>query len=193
MAYHSAEKDECAYGAGRYVLLTTVLSVIGWIFEVFVVFAQSGRFYNQGFLTLPICPIYGCSLLTAYFLLGTPQRGRGILKRAHNRATRYFLYFAFAFLIPSVAELFVGATFDRGLHVSLWSYSALPFNLWGYVSLPVSVVWAVLIFVFMRFAFVPIKNAIGKIEGSYADALSIGVLFIFLVDFCLNLAFIIYK
>jgi uncharacterized membrane protein len=170
-----------------------LLSFFGWAFEVGVMLVQTGRFHNQGFITLPFCPIYGCCLIIAYFLLGTPDHGRGILRTARQKSTRYPLYFLFAFLIPSLAELLVGLSFSSGLQVTLWSYSSLPMNLYGFVSLPISLAWATLIFLFMKYAFLPIKNAVGKILKPFASALALALLFILLTDFSLNLAYAIYR
>jgi uncharacterized membrane protein len=95
-----------------------------------------------------------------YLLLGTPTEGRGILKNVENPFRRYSLYLAFAFLIPTAAELLVGFVFDRFFDTWLWNYTGLPFNFRGYISLPISLAWMGLIFLFMRFLFSPIKNAV---------------------------------
>lgn len=187
------EKASSRYGVSRYFLLTVLLSFFGWAFETTVVFVSTGRWYNQGFMTLPFCPIYGCTLLATYFLIGTPDERRGILKNTENRILRYALYFAIAFIVPSVSEILVGAFFDRTFHMSLWSYSSLPLNFRGYACVPVSLAWAGLIFAFMKFAFVPIKRLIGKIPDGFAGALALSVLFILLVDISLNFAWIIYR
>ena len=83
------------FSASRYFLLCILLSFIGWVWEVGVMFVQTGKFFNQGFLTLPICPIYGTTLLIVYFLLGTPQNPKGILKGVHKKMAAQFLYFSF--------------------------------------------------------------------------------------------------
>ena len=147
----------------KYFLLTMVLSFIGWVFEVIIIYLNAKRFYNSGFMTMPFCPIYGCSLMVAYFLLGTPNEGRGILKRVQNPILRYSAYLFFAFLIPTAAELIVGFFFDYFFDMWLWSYKGMPFNFRGYICIPVSIAWMLLIFLFMKFIFPRLKRAIFKI------------------------------
>ena len=62
----------------------------------------------------------------------------------------------------------------------------------GYVCLPVSLIWSGLIFLFMKFAFLPIMRVIGKLPSMTANGWAFALLFIVLVDFSLNLARIIY-
>ena len=81
----------------KYFLLTMLLSFIGWAFETVYVYFLFGRYTDRGFMTMPFCPIYGCSMMAAYFLLGTPSEGRGILKDMHSPFIRGVLYFVFAF------------------------------------------------------------------------------------------------
>ena len=186
-------KKGADYGISRYFLLTILLSFLGWSFEVLVMFVQTGRFYNQGFMTLPFCPIYGCSLMVTYFLLGTPNAPKGILKRVKGKKGVGALYLIFAFCIPTIAELLVGAVFDRGLNLMLWSYENMPMNFQGYVSLPISLAWSGLIFIFMRYVFAPIKRAVGKIPNGILEAISFSLVFILLIDFSLNLAVLLYR
>lgn len=188
------EKSETQnYGLDRYILLFSLLSFIGWAFEVGVMFAQTGKFYNQGFNTLPVCPIYGASLMVCYFLLGTPNVGKGLLQAVKNKKKRYILYLVFAFCIPTVAELIVGFVFERGFSVVLWSYDNLPLNFHGYISVPVSLAWAGLIFFFMKYAFPPLLKGVGKLPKGFSGAVAFSLTLILLADFSLNLAYTLYR
>ena len=157
----------------KYILLAGVLSLLGWIYETMLILVETGRFSDRGALSLPLCPIYASSLLGLYFLAGTPDRGRGILKRVSGKHLRWWLYFALAFLLPTLAELFFGVLFDRVWGVRLWDYSHIPLNYKGYISLPVSLAWAVLIFLFMKCLFEPIKRRVFALENHTAAALAL--------------------
>ena len=167
------EKKEEKYGLSRYFLLTMFLSFLGWVFETTLVFFMTGKFYNQGFMTLPFCPIYGCPLILAYFLAGTPDEKRGVLKNVDNAWARNLLYLVFAFFLPTLAELIVGAFFDRLYGVWFWDYSIVPMNFNGYIALPVSLAWAGLLYLFMKFLFTPLKRFVGKIPKKWAIGLAI--------------------
>lgn len=170
----------------KYFLLTMLLSFFGWAFETGFTYLSTGKFYDRGFLTMPFCPIYGCSLMLVYFLLGTPNEGRGILKNVRDPFARYSLYFVFAFLIPTAAELLVGFVFDVFFDTWLWSYSSLPFNFRGYISLPISIGWAVLVFLFMGCVFKPLKRLVFKIPKLFAVPLAFALAIAVAVDLVLS-------
>ena len=172
--------------AAIYFLLSMSLSFMGWAFENVYMLLSTGKFYNTGFMTMPFCPIYGSSIMITYFLLGTPDEGRGILKKAKNPLLRNTLYFFFAFLIPSAAELLVGAFFDKTFDVWLWSYSNMPYNLYGYVCLPVSLIWAGLLFLFMKFAFTPLKRLFFRLNGRVAILLALLLVVAVVMDLAAN-------
>lgn len=172
--------------AAKYFLLTMALSFMGWAFENGYMWFLTGKFYNTGFMTMPFCPIYGCSIVITYFLLGTPSKGRGLLRNVENPLLKNVLYFLFAFLIPSAAELIVGVFFDKLFGVWLWSYSHMPYNWNGYVCLPVSLLWAGLLFLFMKFAFTPLKKLFFRLNGDVAKMLSLLLLVAVLMDLTAN-------
>lgn len=139
-------------------LLCLWLSFLGWLWEMlFMIFAYK-KFSDRGFLSLPICPIYGVTIMLTFYLFGTPHRGRYALKRIKPAFLRYFVYLIFAFILPTAAELLVGVFYDKIYGVRLWNYSNRAFNLMGYVSLPISLAWAVSLTLFMRIFFLPMRN-----------------------------------
>ena len=167
----------------KYLLLTAVVSFIGWLYEVLLVRIKYGTWTDRGFLYLPFCPIYGCTLLFIYFFMGTPKEKRGILKNIQNPILHTALYLFFAFLIPTVSELSIGALFDRGFHVSLWSYAGMAMNFHGYITLPISLLWSVMIYTFMRLFFHPLKNLLFRIPNSMAISAAAVLFTAVLVDF----------
>jgi uncharacterized membrane protein len=121
-----------------------------------------------------------------YWLLGVPRKGtdeRGVLvKRLKTPWGQGIAYVLFAFLIPSVAELLVGAFFDRLFSLRLWSYHAYPMHINGYVCLPVSLAWTALIIFFMRYLFLPIKRLIFRAPDLLAVSLSALLFFMVVCD-----------
>ncbi len=158
--------------AAKYILLTATMSFIGWLYEVVLVRMQSGYWTNRGFMWLPFCPIYGCTLLAIYFFMGTPQEKRGILKKVKNPFLHTALYLVLAGLLPTLAELFVGLLFDKAFHTMLWSYEGMPFNYRGYICLTISLLWSVMIYAFMRFVFPLLKRLLFRMPGRLALILS---------------------
>lgn len=170
-----------------------LLSLFGWAFETVYMRIATGRWLDRGFMTLPFCPIYGCTLVFVYFLAGTPKDGRFLLARVNNAFFRYTLYFLIAFLVPSVMELLIGLLFDKTLHVRLWSYGDNALNIGGFVCLRNSLIWAVLIMFFMRFLFPFFKRLIGIFPKFVARILSFALLIALLADVSYNIANTVYR
>ena len=57
------------------VVMFFIVSLIGWLLET-VNFIVIGSPMDRGYLTLPLCTVYGCALLAVYFAVGTPTKGR---------------------------------------------------------------------------------------------------------------------
>ena len=169
----------CSY----FVILFFVISFLGWLVETAYCYAVAGQYCDRGFLTLPFCTIYGCSILAVYALLGTPRWGGLLLRKVTNRWARLALYFFMAALIPSVAELVTGFFFHHFFDLRLWDYSAKPLNIGGYICLPFAVIWGTLITVFMGFVFPRLARKIGQLPRR-ATYLLAGILSVaFLADF----------
>ena len=170
----------------KYFLLTMLLSFLGWAFEVCFVYIKAGRIKDAGFMTLPFCPIYGCSLLAIYFLGGTPDKGRGMLADIENKALRWASYALLAFFIPTLAEFLVGLFFDKLFCLRLWNYKGQPFNVNGYVSLYVSLGWSALIFFVMKYIFPFLKKRIFAMPKKTARKIAIPLFVISVMDIAFN-------
>lgn len=159
------KKDRGRYGLNRYFLLWTFFSLLGWAFEVGVMYVEGHGFINRGFLSLPVCPIYGTVIVGAYLLLGRLNEPKGLLKPIKRRWLFCLLYLVAVFLLPTVVELFSGWFFDKVLGVSLWSYRHYPYHIGDYVCLPVSLGWGIGLFLCLQLLLPPVKTLIGKLPN----------------------------
>ncbi|MBQ8428375.1 MAG: putative ABC transporter permease [Clostridia bacterium] len=167
------KKGRGRYGLNRYFLVWLVFSVLGWAFEVGVMYLEGYGFVNRGFLSFPVCPIYGTAIVGAYLLFGTLAEQRGVLKGIKRRWLFCFLYVIFIFALPTVIEFVSGWIFDDWLGVSLWSYRHYPYHFGDYVCLPASIGWGIGLFLCLQLLFVPIKKGIGKLPNVVCWALAI--------------------
>ena len=164
------------YGLSRLFLLTMLLSFFGWAFETVYFLLYKGKYSDRGFLTLPFCPIYGCSLVGIYLLIGSPD----------DKVVKMPLYIAVCFLLPSLIELFIGVIFDKLWNRRLWTYFGYPYNLNGYICLRNSILWGIMAFLFMKYLFPPIKKAVRKLSERWSNFLAIMIGFSVFVDFLYN-------
>ncbi|MBE7079362.1 MAG: hypothetical protein E7380_05855 [Clostridiales bacterium] len=176
-------KKNAVGGVWHLFLLLVLLSFLGWAYETAFVYLTLGRYSDRGFLSLPFCPIYGSCLTGIYLLFGTPDEGRGFLKKVNDPVKRRLLYLLFALLLPTGLELFIGLFFERYFHRKLWNYSKYPYQFKGYICLPVSLSWTVLIFLFMKLLFPFLKRLVDKCPKGLAVVLSIAFAILWVGDF----------
>lgn len=183
--------------ACRLFVLCVLVSLGGWVFETvgcFVAFGSSG---DRGFLTLPLCPIYGISITAIYLLVGTPVRLTGPLggrirrtglwrKTVQNKKWRkYAFYFIFVTLLSTAAELVTGLAM-KPFGVKLWNYEDQPLNLFGVICPTYSLLWGVLITAFMSLAWKPLFDLIAKIPKRPLYSLSLTLAVPIAADFTVN-------
>ncbi len=97
---------------------------------------KSGRFVNRGFLSGPICPIYGVGICLVALLLG--------------RIDSLPLLFVASAFISTAVELAVGFLMDKIFDARWWDYSSEKLNLFGYVCPKFSLIWGLLCTVAVR-------------------------------------------
>ena len=107
-----------------------IFSFLGWCLEVGFHAIKSGGFVNRGFISGPLCPVYGVSVSAASLILGSIEN-------------TLLLFFASAF-VATVVELAVGFLMDKLFKSRWWDYSKQRFNLFGYVCPKFSILWGVL-------------------------------------------------
>ncbi|MCI7767061.1 MAG: hypothetical protein MSJ26_03650 [Oscillospiraceae bacterium] len=109
-------------------LLFLIWSFIGWAMEVCVHALKMGEYSNRGFLSMPICPIYGVGVLIITVIL-KPLMDIPVL------------FFLLSSLICTSFELLVGVGMQLIFHNKWWDYSDEHFNFKGYICLKVSIEW----------------------------------------------------
>ena len=107
-----------------------IYAFVGWCCEVAFAAVKSGTFVNRGFLTGPVCPIYGFGMLIVALLL-TPL------------ANSWLLFFVGAVVLTSLLELVTGFVLERFFHQKWWDYSAFRGNIGGYICPQFSLLWGV--------------------------------------------------
>lgn len=152
---------------------------------------------DRGFLTLPLCTIYGTATLFYYFAFGTPNcarffkfkvlQGSGVLKTIF----RYVYYFFVTAITAALLEYVTAFFFDSAFSVRLWYYERYAYNLSGYISLGFSLLWGLLSTVFMRAGFVYMLRAVALIPEKTINVMSAIIVVALLSDYTFNYIFLI--
>ena len=103
------------------ILLFFVYAFAGWCMEVILKYRQYHRFINRGFLTGPVCPIYGCGAVLITVVIGNLASVESGL----------VMTFALSFVICGAVEYFTSLILEKIFHARWWDYSTKPMNLQG--------------------------------------------------------------
>ena len=103
------------------VLLFFVYAFAGWCMEVILKYRQYHRFINRGFLTGPLCPIYGCGAVLITLVIGNLASVESGL----------VMTFALSFVICGAVEYLTSLVLEKIFHARWWDYSQKPMNLHG--------------------------------------------------------------
>ena len=115
---------------------------------------------NRGFLTGPICPIYGCGAV----IICESSKWVGIV--IGNYFASLFISILLAIILVTVLEYLTGFALEKVFNCKWWDYSKLPFNLHGYICLPFSLIWGLLAFVLLQVVHPFISELVYFVPGS---------------------------
>lgn len=134
----------------HYIWYFMFFSFAGWCMEVAYHTICCGDFANRGFLSGPVCPIYGVGAVMVIFAL-------------RPFSERLILLFIFAVIITSLLEFVTGFFLEKLFHTKWWDYSDIPFNIMGYVCLKFSLCWGVVCVFLIRVLLPGLDLVIDKI------------------------------
>ena len=119
-----------SYNVYQLLWIFFVYSFIGWCGEAAMAAVHRHKFVNRGFVSGPICPVYGAGAATVAVFL--PE-----LK------DQLFFLFLGGMIVTTFVEYLTGRILELIFHRKWWDYSDQRFNLDGYVCLKNSVVWGI--------------------------------------------------
>lgn len=119
-----------SYNVYQLLWIFFVYSFIGWCGEVAMAAVHRHKFVNRGFVSGPICPVYGAGAAAVAVFL--PE-----LK------DQLFFLFLGGMIVTTFVEYLTGRILELIFHRKWWDYSDQRFNLDGYVCLKNSVVWGI--------------------------------------------------
>lgn len=158
------------YSFYDYLAFFVIYAFLGWCAEVIFNTISTGHFVNRGFLSGPVCPIYGFGMVIVVFCL-TPLR------------ENWILLFVGSMVLTSVLEWITGYVLKKVFHTSWWDYTDEPFNIGGYICLRFSILWGLACVMVMDLVHPPIVRFVHWIP-LLVGKIALGVcLFGFACDF----------
>ncbi|MCR5467846.1 MAG: putative ABC transporter permease [Lachnospiraceae bacterium] len=118
---------------GKYFVMFTIYSVIGWVYETTYCMIKSKKWENRGFLYGPVCPIYGVGATSITLL--TDFLGSAVIVSG----LKWWHVFLIGMLGSAVLEYFTSWILEVRFHAYWWDYKDVPLNINGRICLPASV------------------------------------------------------
>jgi len=117
-----------SYNIYQLLWIFFVYSFIGWCGEAAMAAVRRHKFVNRGFVSGPLCPVYGAGAAAVAVFL--PE--------LHDRL---FFLFLGGMIVTTFVEYLTGRLLELIFHRKWWDYSDEKFNLDGYVCLKNSAIW----------------------------------------------------
>ena len=153
-----------------YVVEFFFYSAAGWLIESLYCSIGEGRIINRGFLTGPMCPIYGTASLVLTLALYNPFRDRPLL------------VFLLGMLLCNVVEYLTSFLMEKLFHARWWDYTYEFINIRGRICLKHTMYWAILSIAFVYVIHPGVDKMLHGIPEQYLVYVGFAVLGIFLID-----------
>ena len=157
----------------KLIIYFFIYSCLGWILEIIYAFLLKGKFVNRGFLTGPLCPIYGFGAVILILLLG----------KSKGKPGKEFLLASIAF---TIFEYMVSYILEAIFGLRWWDYSGDFLNLQGRVSLAYSFIWGAMGIILIEIIHPYISNMLQKLEKSINKSLQKVIIYFLIILFIID-------
>lgn len=152
-----------------FFLFFLTYSFLGWLCESIYCSIPARHWINRGFLTGPVCPVYGVGGVLIVLLL-TPVKDNWIL------------LYLLGVLVTSIVEYCTGFLLESLFHTRWWDYSQKKFNLQGRVCLKNSLLFGFLCVLLLRFVHPFIRNFFLRLPDAFLYGSAFLLACVFLTD-----------
>lgn len=154
----------------KYTILFFFYSFAGWCLESLYCSIGEKRFINRGFLTGPLCPIYGTAAVILTLLIYNPFKDNALM------------VFILGIVFCDILEFFVSLIMEKLFAARWWDYTYEFCNLSGRICLKHTLYWGIISVVFVNVIHPYIDNLYNQINGVYLNYILIAILVIFTFD-----------
>lgn len=153
-----------------YLIIFFFYSAIGWLIESTYCSIGEKRLINRGFLTGPMCPIYGTGALVMTICLYNPFRDRPLL------------VFLLGMIICDAVEYITSVLMETLFHARWWDYTYEFANLKGRICLKHTLYWGIASIAFVYLVHPMVESVLMNINPVYLRYILIAILAVFVVD-----------
>ena len=154
----------------KYSLLFFFYSAAGWLLESIYCSIGEKKIINRGFLTGPVCPIYGVAAVVMTVLIYNPFKDRPLL------------IFLLGIIFCDIVEYITSFIMEKLFAARWWDYTYEFLNINGRICLKHSLYWGVISVVFVRVIHPAVDKLYNRINGDYLFWIFVIILVIFVLD-----------
>lgn len=154
----------------RYILLFFFYSAAGWAVESLYRSIGEKRLLNSGFLTGPMCPIYGTGALVMTVFLYNPFKDKPLL------------VFVLGMIICDAVEYITSFLMEILFNQHWWDYTYEFCNLKGRICLKHTLYWGVGSVAFTQLIHPGVDKIISGFDDKLVIELIVGIFIIFIID-----------
>lgn len=130
------------YTLSLLVLYYFFYSALGWVVESLYCSVGERKWVNRGFLTGPLCPIYGAgAVMMAVFLQPLKELPLPVSVFGVNFSITPLLVFVVGMILADIVEFVTSLAMEKLFHARWWDYSDKLFNIQGRICLQHSLYW----------------------------------------------------
>lgn len=147
-----------------------IFSFLGWVWESCYISVRQKQLVNRGFVTGPVCTIYGFGACSLYILL-------------RPVSFNYTILFFVGSLVATILEYVTAVVMEALFHTSWWDYSDQKFNYKGRICLSSSIAWGACSVMLFSF-FAPWADKFIALYSQKTGIIAITIIFIiYIVDY----------
>ncbi len=153
-----------------YILLFFFYSAAGWLVESLYRSIGEKRIINSGFLTGPMCPIYGTGALVMTIFLYNPFKDN------------LLVVFLLGMLLCDIVEYVTSVLMEVLFHARWWDYTYEFLNIKGRICLKHTLYWGIVSVSFVKLIHPKIDEIVMGFDSKTVWLILIGILAVFVID-----------
>lgn len=154
----------------RYIILFFAYSAAGWLIESMYCSIGEKRIINRGFLTGPMCPIYGTGATVLTVLIYNPFKEKPLM------------VFLIGMIVCDIVEYITSFLMEKLFNARWWDYTYEFLNLNGRICLKHTLYWGVASIAFVKVLHPKVDALVSKVNPDYFIYVAAVILVIFLLD-----------
>lgn len=154
----------------KYILLFFFYSAAGWLLESIYCSIGEKKIINRGFLTGPVCPIYGSAAIVMTVLIYNPFKEKPLI------------VFLLGIILCDMVEYITSYVMEKLFAARWWDYTYEFMNINGRICLKHSLYWGVISVIFVKVIHPSVDRLYDRINGEYIYYIFAVVMIVFTVD-----------